>query len=139
MKAYSTIVRNMAQRFGVAGATPRGVPFLGYPFGLLRRFPVPILRVDPGLITPDQPTTFTASSLTPGTFYQIIINYLGAASVIVSQIDLQADVAGAISHPLTATDVLGKATWDTGTYLILLLQKPGIVVGITAFLVTTGI
>ena len=128
----------MAQRLGVAGVpTPRGVPFIGFPFGLLRRFPVPILRVNPGLITPDQPTTFTASSLSPGGFYEMIINYLGAASVIVSQMDHQADVAGVISHPLTPTDVLGKATWDTGTYLIIFMQKPGIVVGITAFLVTS--
>ena len=134
----------MAQRFGVAGATtPRGVPFLGYPFGLLRRFPVPILRVDPGLIKvagaglPDPPTTFTASSLTPGTFYQILINYIGAISQVMFQIDVQANMAGAISQPLTPTDVLGKVSWDPAAYLIILLQKPSTVVGITAFVVTT--
>lgn len=126
----------MTQRLGVAGApTPRGVPFIGFPFGLLRRFPVPILRVDPGLITPDQPTTFTASSLTPGTPYSLVINYVSAASLIVAEINVTADFAGTVSQVLNPADVLGKAAWDPGIYFVLLIQKPTAAIGVLAFIV----
>ena len=114
---------------------PRSSRTLGFPFGLLKRFPTPITKVDPGVITTDKSVTVTVTALTPGSPYSLIINYVSAASLIVAEVPVTADVAGTVSQVLNSTDVLGKAAWDPGIYFVLLIQKPTAAIGVLAFIV----
>ena len=118
---------------GIFGPRPRGT--LGFPYGLLKRFPTPLgMRVDPCVIAPDGWTQVILSGGLDKT-YKVIIIF--APNVLVFEGDLVPSIGTSnLWLKLTATEVLGKAAWDVGVYFVILVEKPNTTVGTTTFIVT---
>lgn len=81
---------------------PRGVPFIGFPFGLLRKFPVSVPSVNPAVIKPGESTTITIKSLKSDTTYTLYffafgLNYF----MLVDVVEAATDSAGTLTYTYT--------------------------------------
>lgn len=108
-----------------------GLP-LRFPPGLMKRFPVPVVTLEPCILTPDQTTTLKASALTAA-IYQVTVRNIGTSETISSDVQPQ---AGSMTVQLPPTIFMGKTAWDLGTYLVMLIEKPGKLIALLAFIVS---
>jgi hypothetical protein len=81
----------------------RGVPFIGFPYGLFRRFPLSVPSIEKFVVKPGDVTTITVKALKPSTTYTLY--FIQGASPVLEADEVVTDSTGTLTFRYTVPDL----------------------------------
>ncbi|MEM2779031.1 MAG: hypothetical protein QXH00_10125 [Candidatus Jordarchaeales archaeon] len=81
---------------------PRGVPFIGFPYGLFRKFPLSVPAVEKFVVRPGDVAAITVKALKPETVYTL---YFIRGETILEAVEVTTDAMGTLTYRYTVPDL----------------------------------
>jgi hypothetical protein len=82
---------------------PKGVPFIGFPYGLFRRFPLSVPGIEKFVVKPGDVATITVKALKPGTLYTLY--FIQGVSPVLEAVEATTDSIGTLTYRYEVPDL----------------------------------